>query len=799
MQISYNWLQQYLPQPISLDKLCDILTNIGLEVEGTEVIEAIKGGLNGVVVGEVLTCVPHPNADKLKVTTVQISDDTILDIVCGAPNVAAGQKILVATVGTTLYDKDGNSFVIKAAKIRGEASHGMICAEDELGLGSSHDGILVLPAETAIGTPAAAYFQLPAPETVIHIGLTPNRSDAMSHIGVARDVVTYLNHHEGADLQVQMPSSTVENFGTTLPMDIDILRPDLCPRFAGISIDKVTIAPSPQWLQTHLSTIGVKPINNIVDITNFVLHEYGQPLHAYDYHTIQSHQLQVGCLPADTLYTALDGKERKLRAEDLMILNGDTPLGMAGVMGGLGSSVQDSTIAIFLEAAYFDPKTIRRTSLHHQLRTDAATHFEKTANVDMVLPALERAVALILDIAGGQVASPMYDVYPTPLTKAQVTFRYDYISLLCGKTYEPQAIDNILLSMGFEILNQDATSCTVSVPFSKSDIHQAADIAEEILRIDGLNNVPIPAAISFSLGTQTVDPKRVLKEKMCQWLSDQGFNEILTNSIINAADYEEPQVVKMLNSLTTELNAMRPAMMQSGLEVLAYNINRGNKNLMMYEWGNIYAQSAIGAYSQEERLGIWTTGLRALQQWQGASVSHDVYFLKGIIEALAQICGISTLKYQVKDDTISYISGKQTIATITILSKDKLKKNGLKQVVNYAEIHIQSWMQAIKSKIQYKEVNKYPQVDRDLSIVVQKDVSYAQIEQIIKSKNFNTLTSYRLFDIFESEQIGQNHRAWALNFTFQDENKTLTDQEIDAMMETLMKDFEAKLNATIRK
>lgn len=802
MIISYNWLQTYLPEIISVENLSEILTSIGLEVESIETIEVIKGGLKGVLVGEVMTCEPHPNADKLKLTTVNIGKEQPLSIVCGAPNVAAGQKVLVATLGTILYPDGEKPFPIKAAKIRGVDSEGMLCAEDELGIGKSHEGILVLPQDTLVGLPASEYFNLGESSTVIEIGLTPNRSDAMSHLGVARDVCTYLTHHRQQTYQVQYPISTIPNAENTLPINVKIEDEEKCPRYAGLVIQNVKVEPSPEWLQKRLQSIGQKPINNIVDITNFVLHEYGHPLHAFDYDKITGQTIIVKTVAKDTPFTTLDKQEIKLHEEDLMICNAEQAMCIAGVMGGAASGVQESTQSVFIEAAYFHPKAIRRTSMRHQLRTEAATHFEKQVSVENVIPVLNRAVSLILEIAGGHIASSTIDIYPKQIIPTEISFRYDYIHLLCGKEYSKSAVDGILRSMDFEILKSDEKECTVKVPFTKADVKQAADIAEEILRIDGLNNVPIAATMHYSLSTTPASAKLKWKNKIAQWLSDKGCNEILTNSIVSSKNYpDETKLVTMLNSLSSELDAMRPDMNQSGLEVLAYNINRGEKNLALYEWGNIYHQFGVGKYNQQERLAIWTTGLHTQAQWQVGKQAHDIYYLKGLINGLAKRIGIAEkITTKTQYGKLVLLLGKKEIGSIQELSPETLKKAGIKQAVFYADLYITEWWQtAEKGKIIYQEINKYPAVERDLSLVLDKNVDYASIEQLTKEQQIPYLQKFQLFDIFEGEKIGADKRAWALNYIFQADEKTLADHEVDAGMQQLIQAYEQKLAAAIRK
>ncbi|MBX9449398.1 MAG: phenylalanine--tRNA ligase subunit beta [Taibaiella sp.] len=800
MQISYNWLSEYLPEYISPENLSELLTSIGLEVESLETTEQIKGGLKGVVVGEVMECNPHPNADKLKLTQVNTGNGDWLNIVCGAPNVAKGQKVLVATIGAKLYPDGEHVFEIKPAKIRGEDSQGMLCAEDELGIGQSHAGIMVLPEDTPVGLPASAYFKLGEPDIIIEIGLTPNRSDAMSHLGVARDVCTYLTHHKGQKYEVRYPHATLPPQAGSLPISVEILDTGKCPRYAGMVISNVKVQESPDWLKKKLLSIGQKPINNIVDITNFVLQEYGHPLHAFDYDQINGNKIIVQTLPSETPFTTLDKQEKKLDSEDLMICDEKGGICIAGVMGGWQSGVTEQTRNVFIEAAYFDPKSVRRTSLRHNLRTEAATHFEKTVSVDNVIPVLHRAVSLILEIAGGSVASGQIDHYPQPLAHKEVSFRYDYINLLCGKEYEPDAIDGILNSMGFEILDRGDVQCRVRVPFSKSDISQAADIAEEILRIDGLNQVPVSGQISFALSSGSTSSKQQWKEKICQWLSDQGMNEILTNSIVNSRYYPSEHLVRMINSLSSELDAMRPDMVLSGLDVLAYNINRGEKNLSIYEWGNIYHQYGPGRYNQQERLAVWTTGLRSVQQWQAEAVPHDIYYLKGVLNGLAARIGLKGIKENIQEDSIVLSIGKKRIAEVRRLDASVLRQAGIKQDVYYAELYVSEWwQQAEKGTITYKEINKFPTVERDLSLVLDQSVTYEEIDRITQTRKLPALQTYKLFDIFEGEKLGTGKRAWALNYVFQAEDGTLTDADVDSMMQRLVQEYEVALKAEIRK
>lgn len=801
MQIAYSWLLNYLPQPVPVDELSAVLTNIGLEVEAVEKAEKIPGGLAGLVIGYVETCAPHPNADKLSVTTVNIGTGTLLPIVCGAPNVAAGQKVIVAPVGTTVHPLNGEAFLIKKAKIRGEASEGMICAEDEIGLGESHDGILVLPEDAVIGTLAKDYFKIPDSDYTIHVGLTPNRSDGNSHIGVARDVCAYMIHHKGGDWAVQYPESNLDvNGNDTLPIAIAVEATEACPRYAGITIANVNVQPSPDWLKDHLQTIGVRSINNVVDITNYVLHEYGEPLHAFDYDKIDGHQIVVKHLNEGDKFVTLDDKERTLRQEDLMICDAGKGLCIAGVFGGAGSGVSLTTKNIFLESAYFLPRSIRRTSMHHGLRTDAATHFEKGVDVAQVIPALKRAAALIIAIAGGTIASDIQDHYPQPLEAQKITVQYQYINNICGKEYAPEAVDKILAALGFTLLNKTADFLELEVPSNKPDVKQPADIAEEVLRIDGLDNVEIPSRLNISLHRRPAPASRKWKEKMATYLTAAGLQEIVTNSITNSKYYtEDVPVVKMINSLSSELDIMRPEMLESGLEVISYNANRKSPDLRLYEFGNIYRQDNVGQYKQSAKLAIWITGNSKEQHWQHPVQKTDIYYTKGLIQNLFTLCGIRKIQESENEGAITWKRGKQVVGYAKQVAADKLKKFEVKQDVFYAEIDIEAFVDAAEGvKVKYTELPKYPSMRRDLALILDKNVPYNKVLAIAQSQKWDALKNYDLFDVFESEKIGNDKKSLAMSFTFQLNERTLTDEEVDVMMKELIEAYQKNLQAIVR-
>jgi phenylalanyl-tRNA synthetase beta chain len=619
MTISYNWLCDYLPVKVDPEKLSRILTSIGLEVESLEKYEAVKGGLKGLVIGEVLECSPHPNADKLTLTKVNTGGPEPLSIVCGAPNVAAGQKVVVAAVGTTIYPTKGEPITMKIAKIRGVESHGMICAEDEIGLGESHAGILVLPEEAKVGMAAAAWFH-PYTDHIIEIGLTPNHMDAMSHLGVARDVCAWLSHHENKEYRPRQTSlNAFKADNNSLPITVSIENTRACERYSGVSLKGITIKESPRWMQDKLKAIGIRSINNIVDITNFVLHEMGQPLHAFDNRAIKGGRVIVKNLPEGTPFITLDQKERKLSAEDLMVCNAEEGMAIAGVFGGLDSGVRDDTVDIFLESAWFAPVGIRKTSFRHGLRTDAATHFEKGMDISGTVNALKRAALLVKELAGGEIASELVDVYPDPRNKTQVILKHHYLKKLSGKNYHPDTVKNILLSLGFEIIKEGIDAIHVAVPWHKPDVSLPADIVEEIMRIDGLDNIAIPSAITISPSVEKDRDQSARRSSVSGYLVGQGFNEILTNSITNSAYFSQEELetsVKMINSLSAELNIMRPSLLETGLESIAYNLNRKNNQLQFFEFGKSYATSEVGNYTETTHLCLYVTGPLRDDSWK---------------------------------------------------------------------------------------------------------------------------------------------------------------------------------------
>jgi phenylalanyl-tRNA synthetase, beta subunit, non-spirochete bacterial len=807
MTISYNWLSEYLPEPVQPERLSQILTSIGLEVEAVETYESHKGGLKGLVVGEVLTCEKHPNADKLKLTTVDIGSTT-LKIVCGAPNVAAGQKVVVAPVGVTIYPTDGEPVTMKRAKIRGEESEGMICAEDEIGLGTSHDGILVLPADVKPGTPVANLFEI-YNDTIFEIGLTPNRMDAMSHWGVARDVAAYLAHHDKKTVSPKLPEiAKLPPFKGKSPIEVSVENTAACPRYSGICINNVTIGPSPVWLQNKLKAIGVKSINNIVDITNFILHETGQPLHAFDADKIVGNKVIVKTLPEGTPFVTLDGKERKLLASDLMICNAETGMCIAGVYGGANSGVTESTKNIFLESACFDSVSIRKTSFAHGLRTDAATRFEKGTDIAATVDVLKRATALILELCGGEIASDIIDIYPEEKPKTSIILKYHYLKKLSGKNYHPDAVKKILKTLGFSIEKEDIDSLTIEVPYHKPDISLPADIVEEILRIDGLDNIPIPSSITMTPAVEEHYAAEQLKEKVAFYLAGLGFNEILTNSITNKAYFSEEELataVKMKNSLSAELNILRPRMTETGLEVVSYNLNRKNENLKLFEFGKIYSVNNKGAFNETEHLCCYLTGKKHADSWKGKAPANDLYTLKGVVEKVLYLTGLTNFSYQeTNDPTLQYglslLAGKDEIGRLGLIHKNKLAQFDIKQSVFFADLNWELLLKKVKNhQVQFQPLPKFPSVQRDIAVVIPKSLPYAAVEEQVKKLNLKKLQSIQLFDIFESEKLGADKKSIAINFTFLDEAKTLTDSEIDGWMNKIIQSLERDLQAEIRK
>ncbi len=803
MTISYNWLSEYLPKTISPEQLSTILTSIGLEVESLEKIENFKGGLAGLVVGEVVELSQHPNADKLKLTKVNTGGARPLNIVCGASNVALGQKVVVASVGTTIYPKSAEAGItMKLAKIRGEESEGMICAEDEIGVSDDHGGIIVLDASIKVGTAVAdlyEYYQ----DYVYEIGLTPNRMDAMSHYGVAKDVCAYLSYHEAPTLAISPFTKQSIKDNAVKPFKVIIEDQKACARYSGLVIEGVQVKESPSWLKNRLQAIGVRSINNIVDITNYILHETGQPLHAFDADQIKDATIVVKKYPADTLFVTLDGTERKLSANDLMISDTQKPLCIAGVFGGLKSGVSVNTTKLFLESAWFENIHVRKTSLHHGLRTDAATRFEKGVDIAGTVNVLERAAQLIQEIAGGK-CSEVVDVYPNPATKTSVVLTYAYLKKLSGKVYPTEKVKTILTSLGFEVLKETAESIEVAVPHHKPDISLAADLVEEVLRIDGLDNIEIPSSIIMSPSIDPLEQKEKFKEKIANYLVGRGFTEILTNSITNSAYFSEAVLqssVKMLNNLSAELDVMRPSMLETGLETIAYNLNRQNNAISFFEIGKVYGKSNAGKYYESEQLAIYISGKQQADGWRTKGVDQDYFVAKGTAQSILDLLGIQGVQLKVATNGLTeFVWNKKTIGQLEMMGAKKLQAFGIKQPVYYINFDLASLLSAYQSKkVVYKEVSKYPSIERDLALVIDKAIAYEAIQASIVDAKLTALKETRVFDIFESEKLGAGKKSVAINFVFNATDKTLTDVEIDEMMKKLIQLFEKNIQAEIRK
>jgi phenylalanyl-tRNA synthetase beta chain len=804
MTISYNWLKEYIDIPESAEDIGKVLTSTGLEVEKVEEHETVKGGLKGLVIGTVITCAKHPNADKLSVTTVDVGGDKILPIVCGAPNVAAGQRVVVATPGTTVYPSKGEPFTIKNAKIRGEQSEGMICAEDEVGLGESHAGIMVLNTDVPNGTPAAQYFNIQS-DYILEIGLTPNRADAASHIGVVRDIKASKNR------AIKLPSVDsfkVDNKNLVIPVEVE--NKEACPRYSGLTISGIKVTESPDWLKNRLLSIGLTPINNIVDITNYICHEFGQPMHAFDADQITGGKVIVKTLPAGSKFTTLDNKERTLLANDLMICNAQEGMCIAGVFGGTKSGITENTKNIFLESAYFSADYIRKTSLHHQLKTDASFRFERGTDPNITVYALKRAALLVKELAGGQISSDIVDIYPTPIENRVFEVKDKNIHRLIGKVIPRDEMFGILERLDIKITAQTDDTFTVSVPPYRVDVLQEADITEEILRIYGFNNIELSDTASTDyLAEFPVKSIDKYKRNIGEMLIGNGFYEIWTNSLTNQSYQEKNKLtfkgeaVEILNKLSEEQGILRQTLLFTGLEVCAYNINRKQKDLKLYEFGKIYYKEA-GKYNEEERLVLFMTGNVETENWRHKTQSVTYYDLAQQVQHVLQKSGVTNVKQEtIKDQLLEYGSkllwGNEEIGMLGKLKPALLKDFGVKQEIFYAELNTSLLFQAANPKLVIKEVAKFPEVRRDLSLVLDKQVNFNEISNVVLNTEKRLIKNIIAFDVYEGENIPQGKKAYALGFTLLDETKTLTDDEIDKTMNRLMKAFEEKLGAVIRK
>lgn len=818
MNISYSWLKQYIDINLSPAEVAKVLTSIGLEVEGIESVEKIKGGLEGFVIGEVKTCQKHPDADKLSVTTVDIGQEDLLNIVCGAPNVAAGQRVVVATIGTTVY-KGEESFVIKKAKIRGVESEGMLCAEDETGMGNGHDGIMILTDSAVVGTPARTYFKA-EPETLFVIGLTPNRIDSASHLGVARDLAAYLK--KDRDITVIKPS--VEDFkmdNGSYPVDVIIENPKSCRRYAGVSVSGVKIAPSPEWLQSRLISIGMHPVNNVVDVTNFVLHELGQPLHAFDADQLKGRKIVAKNMPEGTPFVTLDGIERKLAASDLMICDGEQPVAIGGVFGGLHSGVTEATENLFIESAYFDPVSVRITAKRHNINTDASFRFERGVDPEMTIVALKRCALLIKEIAGGKISSPIVDVYPSPILPVKVFASFANIDRLIGKKINHALLRSILVSLDFKILSENEEGFDLEVPPYRVDVTREADVIEEILRIYGYNNIEVSETLHASLSYSPRPDKDKLVDLVSEFMVGNGFNEIMCNSLTSAAYYESlatypvSNLVRIKNPLSNELDAMRQTLLFGGLETIQYNANRQHPDLRLFEFGNCYnfhgdrgTRNPLEKYQEEFILSMFITGKRTESNWATKEESGSFFLLKSYLENLFIKLGLDVNTFQVapisaKSDVfnagLSYQRNNLPIAEIALVKQSLLKNFDLRNDVFYAEVNWENLMKARGDhKVKYKDLPKFPEVRRDLSLLLDKSVTFDQIREIASKTEKKLLTRINLFDIYEGERIEKNKKSYAVSFILQDPEATLTDERIDRIMKRLMEAYQKELSAEIR-
>lgn len=815
MNISLNWLKDYLKTDLDVEEICKILTSIGLEVGGYEKFESIRGGLKGLVIGEVKTCVAHPDSDHLHVTTVDLGDGRLTPIVCGAPNVAAGQKVVVATIGTTLYDGD-KEFVIKKSKIRGEESEGMICAEDEIGIGHDHAGIIVLPVSAKVGTPAAEYYNITNDYT-IEVDITPNRVDGASHLGVARDLAAYL--HQTQPINYTLPS--VEHFkvdSNTAGITIEVQRPEACPRYAGICVEGVEVKESPEWLQTRLKAIGLHPINNVVDVTNYILFELGQPLHSFDMDKIKGKKVIVRSFPTGTKFVTLDGFERELHENDLMVCNSVEPMCIAGVFGGLESGISGNTKNVFLESACFDPVFVRKTARRHGLNTDASFRFERGTDPNIVIYALKRAALLIKELGGGKITSDIIDVYPTPIQDFEVEVKFANIDRLIGKPINHEQIKKILLSLEIKIIHETSESLLLHVPPYRVDVRREADVIEDILRIYGFNNIEVPAKVNSTLSFSEKPDDFQLKNKIADLLASNGFNEIMNNSLTKASYFENLETYKaentviLCNPLSSDLNAMRQTLLFGGLESISYNINRKNASLRLFEFGKAYTfhqkegSNHLKQYQEEDKLALFITGNKTTQSWNSREEKTDFFNIKAYSEMILVRLGfkIDSLAMDECDsdiyrEGIIYSLNGKHIVTIGMLSPKVLKLTDTDQEVYYAEFSWENILKVVKNhKVSYTPMPRFPAVKRDLALLLDKKVTFKEVKEIALRTEKTLLKAVSLFDVYEGEKLGADKKSYAVSFTLQDEEKTLTDKQIEKIMNKLIGTYKHQLGAEIR-
>ena len=807
MKISYNWLKQFINIDLKSEDTAEVLTDLGLEVEGVEKFESLKGGLEGVVIGHVLTCIQHTNADKLKVTTVDIGTGSPIQIVCGASNVAVGQKVPVATIGTKLYDKEGQSFEIKKGKIRGEESHGMICAEDELGLGESHEGIMILDSSLIPGTPVAKVFKIETDE-VFEIGLTPNRADAMSHWGVARDLRAGLIQRDGKQYELITPS--VNKFKVdkrTFKIDVKVNNTKLVPRYCGITLSGITVKSSPEWLKNKLRAIGITPKNNIVDVTNYVLHELGQPLHAFDASKINGNII-VDTLQSGTKFTTLDGVERSLNEEDIMICDSQGPLCIAGVFGGLDSSVTESTTSVFLESAYFNPVSIRKTAKRHGLSTDASFRFERGIDPAITDYALKRASILILEVAGGEITSDLIDVNNNKIGDFPVVLNFANVTKIIGQEIPKETIKKILVSLDIKVTSVSDSSLGLIIPAYRVDVQREIDVIEELLRVYGYNNIlftnKVNATVSNSGRTEDYKVQNIIGNQ----LTSLGFHEMMANSL-TTPDYiklsenlKEDFNVVILNPLSNDLSAMRQSLLFSGLEAVSFNINRRNTDLKLFEYGKTYHKLPSG-FDEIKHLSLLTSGNRLEESWTNAQKPTDFFLFKGYVSSVLSRLGINN--YQTKpiitdvfNEGIAFVNGNDILVEFGTVKKSILKYFDIKQEVLYADFNWNAVLKSISNKIKFVEIPKYPEVRRDLALLLDDSVAFEEIYNISRQTEKNLLKEVTLFDVYIGKNLPEGKKSYAISFIIQDESKTLTDSQIEKIMSKLQNNFITQLGAQLR-
>ncbi len=818
MNISYSWLKDYINLDLTPEQTAATLTQLGLETGSVEEVETIKGGLKGLVVGEVVTCQKHPNSDHLSTTTVNIGSGELLPIVCGAPNVAAGQKVIVATVGTVLYNGD-ESFTIQKSKIRGEVSMGMICAEDEIGIGTDHNGIMVLDGNAVVGTPASDYFKVQS-DYVLEVDLTPNRIDSGSHIGVARDLAAFLQ--QTGDVKYSRPSVDhfkVDNHNLEIP--VQILNREACPRYAGVTLTGVKVKESPEWLKNRLLSIGLHPINNIVDVTNYVLFETGQPLHAFDAAEIKGQKIIVNTLPQGTRFVTLDGIERILDEKDLLICNESEGMCLGGVFGGIGSGIKDSTTDVFLESAFFNPVYIRKTARRHGLSTDASFRFERGVDPNGLIYALKRAALLIKEVAGGEISSEIVDVIADPIVMESfhVTVSYKNVTRLIGKEIPAETIKRILASLEINILSENESQLELRVPPYRVDVKREADVIEEILRIYGYNNVAPGKSVKSTVQHAASPDKMKLQNLVSEMLTAQGFNEIMSNSLTKASYYEnlqsfkEENTVKLYNPLSSDLNGMRQTLLFGGLEAMARNTNFKNPDLRFYEFGNVYFfdgsktySNPVKNFSEEEHIGLWITGKKEVENWAAKEYKTSFFTLKSYLENILQRLGLKADLFTIETSTtdifsegLEYRYKNNLIAQIGIVNRKLLKQQDISADVFYADIHWTLLLKAIKGlKTAYTPLPKYPEVKRDLALLIDRDIQFSAIKALAIRTERQILRNVSIFDVYEGDKLPDGKKSYAVSFILRDDEKTLTDKQIEKTMSRLINTFQRELNAQIR-